>query len=825
MPAPSPTGLRLAAAGLLASTTLCTSGTALAELIQDGAAAAQSEQPAASGEASGADDQADSGRGQSQSTDIIVTAQKREESLQDVPIAITAFGTERLDELQVNDFQDYARQVPSISFQTAGPGFSNVYFRGVASGENANHSASLPSVGTYLDEQPITTITGALDIHVFDIARVEALAGPQGTLYGASSQAGTVRIITNKPDTSGFYGEANVELNNVAHGEWGYTGEAFVNAPVSDRIAVRAVGWYRKDAGYIDNVPGTLVFPTVATQSLQRATLSNAEFVEEDYNDVETYGARAALKIELDENWTVLPQLMGQKQVSDGTFAQESGLDKLQVRQFNPEHFEDKWIQAALTVEGKIGNFDVTYAGAYMRRQIDGQSDYVDYAYFYDALYGYYFIDNAGAYINPNQYIISDDSFTKQSHELRFSSPAENTVRLIAGLFYQRQTHNIEQNYIIDDLRDEWAVPGTADNIWLTKQLRVDRDYAAFGELAWDVVPKLTLTGGLRLFKYKNSLVGFFGYNNPGFSSNPQYACAAPAVVDGSPCTNLDKVTSDTDFIHRLNATYKFTDDALVYATWSRGFRPGGINRRGSLPPYPADYVSNYELGFKTSWANNSVRLNGAVYQLDWSDIQLSFLGANGLTEIRSAGNARVRGAELDFYWRPTGGLSLSLGGAFNDAEITEDFCRIANPDFDCSTPAGNRPLAPAGTRLPITARFKGNALARYEFPVGAADGHVQVNVIHEGSRTTDLRLVERAIQGNLDAYTTVDLSAGVTNGRWRVDLFVKNLFDVNGQLGRGLQCAESVCGDPEGLTSIGGKFYTYVTRPRMIGVRLGTKF
>ena len=144
----------------------------------------------------------------------------------------------------------------------SGPGFANVYFRGVASGENANHSASLPSVGTYLDEQPITTITGALDLHIFDIARVEALAGPQGTLYGASSQAGTVRIITNQPDTSGFYGEVNVELNNVAHGDiGGYTGEGFVNAPLSSNVALRVVGWYRHDAGYIDNIPGTPDLP------------------------------------------------------------------------------------------------------------------------------------------------------------------------------------------------------------------------------------------------------------------------------------------------------------------------------------------------------------------------------------------------------------------------------------------------------------------------------------------------------------------------------------------------------------------------------------
>jgi iron complex outermembrane recepter protein len=802
-------GFRLAAIGLLGSTIL--SGTALAQGTTD---------PPATGEGSGADDQADSGRGQSDDADIVITAQKREENLQDVPIAVTALGTEKLDELQVNEFADYARQVPSISFQSAGPGFSNVYFRGVASGENANHSASLPSVGTYLDEQPITTITGALDVHVFDIARVEALAGPQGTLYGASSQAGTVRIITNKPDTSGFYGEANAELNKVAHGEWGYTGEAFINAPLSTRAAVRVVGWYRKDAGYIDNVPGSLTFPTSGI------TFTNAPFVEEDYNDVETWGARAALKIDLDDNWTILPQIMGQKQVSDGTFAQESGLPDLEVQQFNREHFEDKWYQAALTVSGQIGNFDMTYAGAYMQRQIDGASDYVDYAYFYDALAGYgaYFYDNAGNFVNPNQYILSDDSFTKQSHELRFASPSDRRVRVIAGLFYQRQTHSIEQNYIIDNIADAITVPGTQSNIWLTQQMRIDRDYAAFGEVSVDITPKLTLTGGGRLYRFKNSLEGFFGFSAGYSSKTGVAACFAPAQVAGSPCTNLDKTTAATDFIHRVNLTWKPNEDVLLYGTWSRGFRPGGVNRRGTLPPYPPDFIDNYELGWKTSWADDKLRFNGAVYQLNWSDIQLSFLGANGLTEIRSAGNARIRGAEFDLFYRPVRGLTFSFGGSYNNAKITTDFCLIANDAFDCTTP-GNALLAPAGTRLPISARFKANALARYEFKLGALDAHVQANLIHEGSRTGDLRLAERAIIGDLDAYQTVDLATGVTNGRWSAELFVKNLFDVNGATGNTIQCTESVCGDPGGVTAIGPKIYTYVIRPRMIGLRLGTKF
>ena len=831
--------LKRAGFGLFASTILCTTGTALAQdpPEEQDAAQVQGETELGTEDRSVAEDE----------ETIYVTAQRREENLQDVPIAINAFGTEALDELQVDDFDDYARFVPSLSFRSLGPGFANVYFRGVASGENANHSASLPSVGTYLDEQPITTTTGALDLHIFDIARVEALAGPQGTLYGASSQAGTVRIITNQPDTNDFYGQANLEVNSVAHGEFGYTGEAFVNAPLSSRAALRVVGWYRRDAGYIDNIPGTIVFPSLeAAQGTAAATFTNAPFVEDDYNDVDTYGARAALRIELDDSWTVTPQIMAQRQLSRGSFAQESGLDPLQVQQFNPERANDRWYQAALTVQGRIGNFDLTYAGAYMQRQIDSEFDYVDYAYFYDALFGYgaYFYDNNGDLVNPNQYIVADDSFTRMTHELRVTSPADRPVRFVAGAFYQRQTHNIEQNYIVDDITDIFTVPGTESNIWLTKQLRVDRDYALFGEVAWDMLPRLTLTGGGRLYRFDNTLVGFFGfaeaYSPDRFDpvtgafirdGTGVSACnGAPPVVDGSPCTNLDKRTTDTGFIHRLNLTYRFSEDALIYGTWSRGYRPGGINRRGTLPPYEPDYITNYELGLKTSWLDNRLIFNAAVYQLDWSGIQLSFLGANGLTEIRNAGEARIRGAEFDIIGRPTPGLTISVGGAFNDAEITEDFCLIANDEFDCTIPGSdgtpNAVLAPAGTRLPLTARFKGNARIRYEFPIGSgAEGHVQLSASHEGRRTRDLRLLERELYGDLAATTTVDVAAGIERGPWTAEIFARNLFDERGALGSYINCLETTCGDPLNQTTRGGITYTIVNRPRTVGIRVGRSF
>ena len=773
-----------------------------------------------------------------QEEQVVVTAQKRTENLQDVPIAITAITTKTLDDLKVDSFNDYARLVPSLSYKSGGgggsadgPGTNNVYFRGVASGENANHSASLPSVGTYLDEQPITTITGALDIHIFDIARVEALAGPQGTLYGASSQAGTIRIITNKPDFAGTYGAVNLEVNKVAHGDWGYSGEGFVNLPVSSNVAARIVGWYRRDGGWIDNIRGQYEMTEYVYDDGPVATggtlvLDNQQFAEDDYNDVTTYGARAALRIDLDDNWTITPQLIGQVQKANGSFAEERGLGDYETMQFNNEELKDKWFQAALTVEGKIGNFDVTYAGSFMKRQVDSELDYSDYAYFYNELAGYgaYWYDNDYNPIVPNQLVIADDSFKKQSHELRLTSPADRRLRLVAGLFYQRQEHNIEQNYIIPGLADFLVVDGT-NNVWLTKQLRVDRDYAAFGELSFDITPQLTATAGGRWYKFDNSLVGFFGFNSllddgSGYSSNPDYLCFGPPQVAGSPCTNLDKRTKDTGFVHRLNLTYKPNEDLLVYATWSRGFRPGGVNRRGTFEPYKPDFLTNYEAGAKLSFARGA-HFNVAGYVQDWDDMQVSVLGENGLTVVRNVGSARIWGLEADLLLRPITGLTWSTGVAYNNGTLQEDFCfdeeaEVCDPGL----------LAEDGERLPLTARWKGSTRARYEWPLSATmNAHVQGLLSYEGKRRRDLRPGINAIYGNLKAYAEVDLSAGVETGPWTADLFVKNVFDARGQLSKSIQCNEATCGDPDGGTAIGGKIYTVVSRPRTIGLRVGYKF
>ena len=743
--------------------------------------------------------------------EIIVTAQKRSEDLQDVPVSIQAIGGEKLEALQISDFNDYVKFLPSVSFQSTAPGFSSVYMRGVASGGDGNHSGSLPSVGIYLDEQPITTIQGALDIHVYDMERVEALAGPQGTLYGASSQAGTIRLITRKPEIGAFSAAIDTEINSVAEGDNGYGLEGFVNIPVSDSAALRVVGWYQHDAGYVDNVADTRTYPTWG------GTINNNAFVEENYNDVTTQGARMALKIDLNDDWTVTPTLMGQREVSHGNFSFDPTQGDLKIARYRPESARDSWYQAALAVEGKIGSLDFVYTGAYMRRNVDSESDYSDYSYFYDTLFGYgaYWVDNLNQPVDPTQYIQAEDRYTKESHEIRISTPADLSVRAVGGVFFQTQTHGIQQRYKIDGIGTAIEVTGWPDTIWLTKQFRTDKDSAVFGEVAWDVHPGWTLTGGLRYFVSENGLKGFFGYGAGYSGSTGEAACFGPAVVNNSPCTNLNKSTDDSGFTHRINLTWNVNDDVMLYGTWSTGYRPGGINRRGTLPPYSSDFLTNYELGWKTMWFDRSVRWNGAVYMEQWDDFQFSILGANGLTEIKNAAQAQILGLESDVTWRVTEGLTINGGAAWTDAKLTANYCGFTdingNPVTNCASPQ-----APDGTQLPVTPRFKANLTVRYEFPLGDFDAHVQGSAVTQTSSWTDLRLLERAIIGKQDGWSAFDLTAGIENDTWSAEFFATNVTDERASLYRYAQCAETVCG---------GAVYSVPNQPRTIGLRLGRKF
>ena len=758
--------------------------------------------------------------------EIVVTATKRAESLQSVPMAITAIDSSKIDQLHVQDFDDYVKLLPSVSYQAQAPGFEHALIRGVSSDSNANHSGPQPTVGIYLDNQPITTIQGALDLHMYDIARVEELSGPQGTLYGASSEAGTIRIITNKPVLNTFSAAYDLDGNYVDHGGPGGTAEGYVNLPVGRSAALRVVAWKQHKAGYINNIPANRTYP------LNGVTVSNAAVAGNHYNDVDVTGARAALKVDLDDNWTVSPVVIAQDEKTNGVFGYIPSLGDLNTERFTPDDSDDRFVDSALTVEGKVHDFDITYTGAYIKRNTHVHTDYSDYtlAYQGSASYTSLWVGPNGAKIDPTQREINRGHYEMVSNELRFTTPVDYPLRAVGGIFYQRQQHQIESDFVIPGIDPTYTVTGWPNTWWLTEEMRVDRDQAAYTELTYDLSSRFTFTGGIRHFVYENTLEGFTGYGptNPlGPPGQAAPTCVTPGVY-GAPCLSFDQGTSGTGNTYKLNLDYKLAPAKLVYVTWSTGFRPGGVNRAGNLPPYKPDYLTNVELGWKFTFAH-VFRWNGAIFHEDWRDFQFQFLGSNSLTRIANAGVARIVGLESELGWAATRNLMLTAGFTIMNPELKGNYCDRLNPDGSPMTsnpcykpsrtpglpPTPYVPLAPDGQQLPSTSKVKGNMTARYTFPLGDWQGHAQGALMYQSQEWADLRTAQREEIGAQPGFATFDLSFGGSHGDSRVELYVTNLLDKRGQIFR-----YTSCGSCYKVAA-----YAVPTQPRTIGIRFGQDF
>ena len=781
-------------------------------------------------------DQADTGMLE----EVVVTAQKRSEDLQRVPISIQVLGQEKLEQLQVSSFDDYAKFLPSVSFQSTGPGQAQLYFRGVASGGDGLHAGSASATGTYLDETPVTTIGNSIDLHVYDIQRVEALAGPQGTLYGASSLSGTLRIITNKPDPTKFSAGYDVKGDKYSAGGGGGEFEGFANIPLGQNAAIRLVGYYEKEGGFISNVLHSRTYARPSTDPTTYPdaplTISNAAVAKNNSNDLETYGGRAALKIDLNDNWTVTPMVLYQHQTTNGTFSFDPLIGDLKVTDYVPDYSDDHFYQTALTVEGKISNFDLVYSGGYFERNAIFASDYSEYSVAYD--YNGYsrFRDNAGNLIDPTEAYIQIDRYTKMTHELRLSSPVTDRFRYTLGAFYQRQTDNIRAEFNIANIGNDpngynFAVPGSYPSYYITQQQRVDRDYAIFGDATFDITSALKLSGGIRGFVAHNTLFGFFGFNNryqdlnngDNFSHGSGTSqCVTPVIYTANlPCVNTDKGVRESGQTHRINMTYQVDPDRMLYATYSTGFRPGGNNRRTGLAPYSSDTLSNYELGWKSAWFDHRVRFNGAIFYEKWKGVQLGIAGPNGITDIWNVGNARVIGIESDINWAIAENFDLTASATYVDAKTTTDFCgeqkdKTAANFGQLLASCPGAASAPAGSRLPVTPAFKGNLIGRYKFAVGDFKSFAQAAVLHQSAANSDLESHPESIVGQTPSFTTADFSLGTAMANWTTELYVENVFDQRGQLNRTGQCGADYCYQNARI---------YPVKPRIFGIKFGQKF
>ncbi|MEM7613184.1 MAG: TonB-dependent receptor plug domain-containing protein, partial [Pseudomonadota bacterium] len=327
--------------------------------------------------------------------EIVVTATKREESLQDVPVAVTALGEAALEEIGISNFSDYVLQLPGVTAGGGGPGQNTVYIRGVASTTPnltvAGVAGLSPNVAFYLDQQPLSQPGRNLDVYAADLQRIEVLSGPQGTLFGASSQAGNVRLITNKPDRDDTYGNVKVGVGTIAEGDTNSNIELMLNLPLTDTVAVRGVAYYDRKGGYIDNVAGTrdasqsarfrpegTVRANGVPVSAQRtgfqagADLSGVNFlqadnsalVEEDINETEYTGIRVSGLWDINDNWSLLIAHQTQDIESDGVFFSDPDLGDLEIQRFSDDRIEDSFNNTSWTLEGMIGELEVVYTGA-----------------------------------------------------------------------------------------------------------------------------------------------------------------------------------------------------------------------------------------------------------------------------------------------------------------------------------------------------------------------------------------------------------------------------------------------------------------------------
>ncbi|CAH0498184.1 Vitamin B12 transporter BtuB [Novosphingobium sp. CECT 9465] len=572
--------------------------------------------------------------------EIIVTATRDATSIQKVPISMQALGADVLAQRQVKGLTDFAALLPSVTFAGIGPGRNTPYFRGIVPAGGGRES-----VGYYIDDIPITG-TGLPDIQAYDLERIEALSGPQGTLYGAGSLAGTIRFITQKPKLDIFEFGYDAEVNKYGKGDFGGQYQSFINVPVSNTLAVRAMGFYRKDGGYIDNTPNNGLLNTGAPAVLTLGdnnpdtsfALDNADIAQDDYNTIEGYGGRLQVLWQPADGWAIMPQITAQQQIANGYFGFDPRVGDLEVHDYDVTQQNDKFYQAALTINGHIGDFNIVSATGYYQRQIKLLNDYTYYTVTYDGFGAGYesylqFFDKNGctgsgatlkcsSLINPTQYYRGLRNEKKFTQELRISTPKHWPFDVTLGGFYHYQKNEVNNDYAIHGLDQivgytesgggdtnfpaGFGVPvengGTMilgspavkrDAFYMTEQNNFWKDYAVFAEGHYNITPELKLTGGIRYFWTNFKVLGFAGVAASAqntitslFVPTGTYGCPIPLPDERLQCINTNFAAADgvgrykeEGETHKVALNWQFEPSKMVYFNYSTGFRPGGFNR------------------------------------------------------------------------------------------------------------------------------------------------------------------------------------------------------------------------------------------------------
>ncbi len=768
--------------------------------------------------------------------EIIVTASKRNSTIQELPFSVNAQTEADIQRTGASNLEDISRNVAGLSIQNLGPGQSQVGIRGVSAGQIVRDQPGVKEqVGVYLDESVISLSLFTPDLDLFDLNRVETLRGPQGTLFGSGSVGGTIRYITNQPKLGEFEGMVEANVNSVTDGDIGGHGKGVVNVPMGDKAALRIVGYYTEYAGFID-------------------ALQEGGGIKEDVNSGDREGVRVALRFEPSDNLVITPRVIYQKTNTDGFNRQEVfnflanpftttrppvTFGERQQFLLLEEAFEDETFIADATVEIGLGPVDLTSVTSYTDRSILVSRDASALTDSVSLSFG---LDPDDIVIPSNLRDTTDvEQFTQ---EIRVASNASGPFQWLVGGFYSDVKRTYAQRLPTpgyDTATDAALGAGTAAGLYaiagnrygpnspFNSDLPYDiEQWALFGEASYDITDALTVTAGARYYDFKEERTITFGGAFADFG-NPS------PVVDQVDKTDSDGVTP------RVLVKYDLSDEVSINAQASQGFRLGGVNDPLNVPlctdedeatfggfqDYDDETLWNYEAGLKVN--RSGITFNAAYFYTDIKDLQVTLDAGSCSSRISfNVPEAHTKGIELEISGEPVEGLELSFASSLLEAE------------FDSTVRAGTGAVLGGvenGNRLASVPEIQLAGAATYSFPLnlggGTSEGFVSASAQYIGDRYTQpsdqvpgagefvSNLPFAGASGNevtsvdllLDAYTILNLNAGIDFDSWSILAYVNNLADENAEL--------AFDRERGGRARLG----THTNQPRTIGVTTRFRF
>jgi len=748
--------------------------------------------------------------------EIIVTARQRAESSQDVPMTIQALSGDDIQKQGITTLEDFSRFVGNLSVQTTAPGQNTIVFRGVSDGGGFLVD---PTAAIYLDEQPMSMTSMAPDVYPVDIARVEALAGPQSTLFGASSQTGTIRVITNKPDASEFSADIGLGMSGVAKGDNGYDFDATVNIPVvKDKFAVRLSGFSAEDGGFIDSLLGTTVVDAYSGLGGLKTNVGN---VENDINSVEWSGGRISARWLVSDDWAATLTSNFQEITANGFNDMDDTVGDLETVKFYDEFRTDDWNQTSLVIEGDLGFAELTVAGSYYDRETFYQHDTQTYTAYFMYTFGTYL--GYATYdfgTDPIGYLTNDQKNESTTFEVRLTGGTDK-VDWTVGAFYMDSDENWDFKSYVDGYANSPAFAAWAgyaayydmtiaptDAWWYSDQTTSRQDKAVFGEIDIKLTDRLSLLAGGRWYEVDREIEYFVEkpYGNPSLATPLRSA-------------------SDDGFIPKFGLQYDLADNLMVWTVYSEGFRVGGTNRGRGIPTLPVDYgsdiVENTEFGLKSTWNDGKLQVNATLYDMKWKDMQLevtdpSFaIGEPWQAVVANLGDASISGADLDI--KAVIGDNLQAG--FNITKIFHAYVDAPETYADSRFPDGQAPLGlQSKSDLPLFADLSYSFYLEYTTPLELFDGgdaFMRFQHTFNGqslNRVADGANAPRQSQGD---YRISDLVMGYEMGDWKAQLSLSNITDE-----RGVSFKDSSDFDP-----FYGRNSDNIVRPRNYSISLRRYF